>query len=57
MFNLPKFVLPVTSKSNVESEEKQGSSKESDVAGLIQSAIKYISNHKAKLTLQVEMLD
>ena len=51
-FKLPKLVLPIGTKSEV--EKKQNSE---NVCEMIQTAVSAVGSRKAKLTIHVELLD
>ena len=58
-FKLPKFELPVKCKKQetcIERIEKD-STKSCQIASVIESAINAVGNRKAKLTIEVELLD
>ena len=55
-FKLPKFVLPVNVKNDIESKECKRNEKFNEVHDVLETAIKAIGSHKAKVTVQVELL-
>ena len=56
-FKLEKLDLPIKVKNSDENHVEQDKGLEHKVLNMIELAIKAVGNHKAKVTIEVELLD